>query len=399
MRVEKFSEKNQAWYQKRSQPAKKSSLPPPRPEPPKADSFPIAGIGASAGGLEAFKELLTNLRADAGMAYVLVPHLDPDHQSVLTEILSRFTKIPVAEVLDGMPVKRDCIYVIPPNKTMGIAGGKFVLVQREVSHTPHLPIDYFLTALANDRGDQAVGVILSGTASDGTQGCTAIKVAGGITFAQDQKSAKYYDMPDNAIRGGSIDFVMPPKGISQELGRIGRRANGARLPDESLEPDVTGPPSDLDALFGLLQKATGVDFRHYKQSTLQRRIKRRMLLHHLLKLKDYLRHIDHNPTELDALYRDLLIHVTEFFRDEGAFNVLRNKILPSLLQDRKPEDGSLRIWIPGCSTGQEVYSLAMIVLEFLWTHDKRRKSSPIPQMAVQIFATDLSDFALDRARS
>jgi two-component system, chemotaxis family, CheB/CheR fusion protein len=379
-------------------PAKKSSLPPSRPEPPKADSFPIAGIGASAGGLEAFKELLTNLRADAGMAYVLVPHLDPDHQSVLTEILSRFTKIPVVEVLNGIPVKRDCIYVIPPNKTMGIAGGKFVLLQREVSHTPHLPIDYFLTALANDCGDQAIGVILSGTASDGTQGCTAIKVAGGITFAQDQKSAKYYDMPDNAIRGGSIDFVMPPKGIAQELARIGRRANGARLPEESLDPDVTGPPPDLDALFGLLQKVTGVDFRHYKQSTLQRRIKRRMLLHHLLKLKDYLRHIDLNPTELDALYRDLLIHVTEFFRDEGAFNVLRNKILPSLLQNRKPEDGSLRIWIPGCSTGQEVYSLAMIVLEFLWAHDKRRKSSLIPQMAVQIFATDISDFALDRAR-
>jgi len=181
--------------------AKKSSLPPPRPEPSKPDSFPIAGIGASAGGLEAFKELLTNLRADAGMAYVLVPHLDPDHQSVLTEILSRFTKIPVAEVRDGLPVERDRIYVLPPNKTMGIAGGKFVLVEREHAHGPHLPIDYFLTALANDRGDQAVGIILSGTASDGTQGCTAIKVAGGITFAQDEKSAKFYDMPGNAIRG------------------------------------------------------------------------------------------------------------------------------------------------------------------------------------------------------
>ena len=257
----------------------------------------------------------------------------------------------------------------------------------------------FLTALANDRGDQAIGIILSGTASDGTQGCIAIKVAGGITFAQDEKSAKYHDMPGNAIRGGSIDFVLPPKDIARELARISRRILAARIPAESLDPDVTGPPSDLDALFALLQKAMGVDFRHYKQTTLQRRIKRRMILHHLLKLKDYLRYIDSNPTELDALFRDLLIHVTEFFRDEGAFETLRHKIMPSLLQDRKPEDGPLRVWIPGCSTGQEVYSLAMVLLEFCGTYDKRRKTPAIPQMSVQIFATDISDFALDRARS
>jgi two-component system CheB/CheR fusion protein len=162
---------------------------------------------------------------------------------------------------------------------------------------------------------------------------------------------------------------------------------------------VTGPPADLDALFALLQKAMGVDFRHYKQTTLQRRIKRRMVLHHLLKLKDYLRFIDANPIELDALYRDLLIHVTEFFRDAGTFDVLRLKILPSLLQDRNPEDGPLRLWIPGCSTGQEVYSLAMVLLEFLWAYDKRQKSPAIPQMPLQIFATDISDFALDRARA
>ena len=382
-----------------AKPAKKGSQPPPGPNLSKADLFPIVGIGASAGGLEAFKELLAGLPDKAGMAYVLVPHLDPDHQSVLAEILSRFTKIPIAEVMDGMPVVRDHIYVLPPNKTMGIAGGKFVLVEREHTQSPHLPIDYFLTALANDGGDQAIGIILSGTASDGTQGCIAIKVAGGITFAQDQKSAKYYDMPENAIRGGSIDFVLPPKDIAKELVRISRRIHAPRIPAESLDPDVTGPPADLDALFALLQKAMGVDFRHYKQTTLQRRIKRRMVLHHLLKLKDYLRHIDRNPTELDALYRDLLIHVTDFFRDEEAFDALRNKILPSLMQDRKPEDGPIRVWIPGCSTGQEVYSLAMILLEFLWAYDKRRKSPAIPHMAVQIFATDISEFALDRARS
>jgi two-component system, chemotaxis family, CheB/CheR fusion protein len=380
-------------------PAKKDSLPPPGPELRKRDSFPIVGIGASAGGLEAFKELLTSLPEKTGMAYVLVPHLDPDHQSVLTEILSRFTKIAVCEVMDGMPVERDRVYVIPPNKTMGISDGKFALVEREPTHGPHLPIDYFFAALASNQGDRAIGIVLSGTASDGTQGCMAIKVAGGITFAQDEKSAKYYDMPGNAIRGGSIDSVLSPKGIAQELARISRRVDPTLTLADSLEPDVTGPPSDQDALFALLQKATGVDFRHYKQTTLQRRIKRRMVLHHLLRLKDYLRLIESKPTELDALYRDLLIHVTEFFRDEGAFDSLSQKIMQSLMQDRKPEDGPLRIWIPGCSTGQEVYSLAMVLLEFLWAHDKRRKSPSIPQLAVQIFATDISEFALDRARS
>jgi two-component system CheB/CheR fusion protein len=205
-----------------AKPSKKNSLPPPRLEPSRGDSFPIVGIGASAGGLEAFKELLASLPEKTGMAYVLVPHLDPDHQSVLTEILSRLTKIPVSEVMDGMPVERDRIYIIPPNKTMGISDSKFVLVEREPTHGPHLPIDYFFAALANDQGDRAIGIVLSGTASDGTQGCVAIKVAGGITFAQDEKSAKYYDMPGNAIRGGSIDFVLTPKGIAQELDRISR---------------------------------------------------------------------------------------------------------------------------------------------------------------------------------
>jgi two-component system CheB/CheR fusion protein len=385
--------------QKAAKSNQKSSRPAPRSGPSKSDSFPIVGIGASAGGLEAFKELLASLPEKTGMAYVLVPHLDPAHHSVLTEILSRCTKIPIAEVLDGTPAERDRIYVIPPNKTMGISSGKFTLFEREASHGPHLPIDYFLASLASDWGDQAIGVILSGTASDGTQGCIAIKVAGGITFAQDEKSAKYHDMPGNAIRGGGIDFVLPPKDIAGQLARISRHVHGARIPAESLDPDVTGPPTELDALFALLQKGTGVDFRHYKQTTLQRRIKRRMVLHHLLKLKDYLRHIDSNPLELDALFRDLLIHVTEFFRDEGAFDTLRHKILPSLLEDRKPEDGALRVWIPGCSTGQEVYSLAMILLEFLWAYDTRRKSPAIPQMSAQIFATDISDLALDRARS
>ena len=333
------------------------------------------------------------------MAYVLVPHLDPVHHSVLTEILSRFTKIPIAEVADGMPLERDHIYVIPPNKTMGIASGRFTLVDREVAHGPHLPIDYFFTALASERGDQSIGIILSGTASDGAQGCVAIKIAGGITFAQDEKSAKYRDMPVNAIRKGAIDFVLPPKDIARELARIARRPSAARTPADFVNPGVTGPLDDLDTLFAMLQRATGVDFRHYKQSTLQRRIKRRMDLHHVSKLEEYLRHVERDATEIEALYRDLLIHVTGFFRDEGAFHALRHKILPSIMKDRMPEDGPLRIWVPGCSTGQEVYSVAMSIVEFLWGDHGKSRTPTIPQMAVQLFATDISDLALDRARS
>lgn len=352
-----------------SPPRKRSRAPASR-ELPREDSFPIVGIGASAGGLEAFKELLTALPEKGGMAYVLIPHLDPSHQSVLKEILSRFTKIPITEVRDGMQAERDRIFVIPPNMTMGITGGKFILVERNSTQTPHLPIDHFLQSLANDQGERAIGIVLSGTASDGTQGCIAIKVAGGITFAQDQKSAKYFDMPENAIRGGSIDFVLPPREIARELTRIRRTALSPHLPPESLDREVAGDPSELDALFALLQKATDVDFRHYKQSTLQRRIKRRMDLHQLSKLKDYLRYVDSHPTELDDLFSDLLIHVTEFFRDKGSFEVLQRKILPNLFRGRKPEEGPLRVWVPGCSTGQEVYSLAMIFLEFLWAHDR-----------------------------
>jgi two-component system CheB/CheR fusion protein len=365
----------------------------------KEDTFPIVGIGASAGGLEAFKELLAALPEKNGMAYVLIPHLDPTHQSVLTEILSRSTRIPIAEVTDGTHVAPDHIYVIPPNRTMGIMGGKLVLVERDSVRPPHLPIDYFLESLANDAGDRAIGIVLSGTASDGTKGCIAIKIAGGITFAQDQKSAKYYDMPQNAIRGGSVDFVLPPKEIARQLTRIRRHVEGSHLPAESLNLDVTGPVQESESLFALLQQAMGVDFRHYKQSTLQRRIKRRMVLHHLPRLRDYLRYIEGNPAEVDALYRDLLIHVTEFFRDEGAFEFLQQKVLPNLIRERKAENGPLRVWVPGCSTGQEVYSLAMVILEFLWAQDKRRASPVIPQMPVQIFATDISELALERARS
>jgi two-component system CheB/CheR fusion protein len=359
-------------------------------------TFPVVGIGASAGGLEAFTELLRHLPEKSGMAYVLVQHLDPTHGSVLQEILSRTAKIPVTEVTDGTIVHHDHVYVIPANANMIIEDGALRLVPREPARGRHMPIDYFLRSLAEDRGEQAIAVILSGTASDGTLGCGAVKTAGGITFAQDEKSAKYAGMPHSAVDSGCIDFVLPPKSIAQELVRIGRHPYVARATPETESPSaIPARGETVDTLLGMLREATGVDFAEYKQTTLQRRIKRRMVLHRLEKLEDYLSYIKENPNELDDLYRDVLINVTGFFRDPEAFEALRNIVFPTLLQDRPSEAGPLRFWISGCSTGEEAYSIAMLLTEYIWDHARNSSASA---KAVQIFATDISDTALDRAR-
>ena len=378
-------------------PAAKSTS---EPEQPKANAAPFAivGIGASAGGLEAMRELLRHLPDKTGMAYVFVQHLDPGHASVLAEILSRETSIPIEEATDGVEVKPDHVYVIPPNTTMSIKSGVLRLVARETTRGTHLPIDHFFHSLADDRGDQSIGIILSGTASDGTNGCGAIKAAGGITFAQDSDSAKYDSMPRSAIQAGCIDFEMAPRNIANELIRVSRHPYMARPPALSEEIAAIAPRTDMDALFGMVREATGVDFAHYKQSTLQRRIKRRMVLHRLHRLKDYIRFIKSNPAEIDELYRDILIHVTGFFRDEPAFEALRKTVFPPIMQARKAED-PIRIWVPGCSTGEEVYSLAILLLEFMWDHASRHPVSAIPPKNVQIFATDISDTSLDRARN
>ena len=330
------------------------------------------------------------------MAYVLVQHLDPTHGSVLQEILARTTKIPVSEVTDGEIIQRDHVYVIPANANMIIQDGVLRLAPREPARGRHMPIDYFLRSLAEDRGDQAIVVILSGTASDGTLGCGAVKTAGGMTFAQDEKSAKYGGMPRSAVDSGCVDSVLPPKSIAQELVRIGRHPYIARAtPDPEIPSATAAGGEKVDTLLGMLRQATGVDFAEYKQSTLQRRIQRRIVLHRLENLEDYLAYIKESPNELDELYRDVLINVTGFFRDPETFEALRNVVFPTLLQDRPSEAGPLRFWVPGCSTGQEAYSIAMVLTEYLWDHSRR---SSAPAKSVQIFATDISDTALDRAR-
>ena len=235
--------------------------------PRKLEPFPVIGIGASAGGLEAFSEFLRHLPEKSGMAFVLVQHLDPTHISVLQEILSRTTRIPVVEVTDGLTVDADHVYVISPNTNMAIEGRALRLAARSLVRGQHMPIDSFFQSLASDRGDRAIGVILSGTASDGTEGCMAIKAAGGITFAQDKESAEYSGMPQSAVNAGCIDFVMSPKGIAEELIQIGKHPYIVRVAADTEESLGMNQRSGLDELFSLVREATGVDFAHYKQTT------------------------------------------------------------------------------------------------------------------------------------
>ena len=357
--------------------------------------FPIAGIGASAGGLEAFSDLLRQLPEKTGMGFVLVQHLDPKHGSELREILARTTKIPVQEATDGMVVEPDHIYVIPPNATIALKNGVLRLAPRVLTRGQHLPIDHFLGSLAEDCGSRAISVILSGTASDGTEGSRAIKAAGGITFAQDDKSAKYSSMPHSAVSAHCVDFVLPPAAIAKELVRVARHPYLVRASSEKPEPAAG---DDMEALLTMLRDATAVDFTHYKQTTLLRRVKRRMVLHKLEELKDYVRLVRNTPGELEELYRDILIHVTSFFRDPEAFEALRKQVFPALFHDSKL-GSTVRVWIPGCSTGEEVYSLAMAMLEYLWLETTRTAKASAGGPPFQIFATDISETSLDQARA
>jgi two-component system CheB/CheR fusion protein len=354
---------------------------------PGCKSFPIVGIGASAGGLEAFTQLLKALPTDTGMGFVVVQHLAPKHESVLTEILSRATKMHVTEVRDGMLVEPDHLYVIPPDTNMAILHGRLNLMPRIKVEGQHMPIDYFMRALAQDQGVSAIGVILSGTASDGAQGLAAIKGEGGITFAQDPQSAKYDGMPRSAIAAGVVDFILPPEGIAQELAEISRHPYVA--PRVVKPPPAQLPEDALYKIFIMLRSAFGVDFTYYKHTTIRRRIMRRMVLHKIEGLDKYIKFLQSNPAELNALYQDVLITVTNFFRDAEEFEALKKQTFPNIIKNRAP-DAPIRVWVPGCSTGEEAYSIAISWVEFL---TEAATSTPI-----QIFATDVNDKAIERAR-
>lgn len=395
-----------------------------------AAPFPIVGVGASAGGLEAFTELLKHLPLDTGFAFVLVQHLDPQHESALTQLLSRATRLPVGEVTNDLRVEPNRVYVIPPNANLSIAQGVLKIEPRRKPSGPHRSIDFFFESLAQDQRERAIGVILSGTATDGTLGLEAIKAEGGFTFAQDD-SARYDSMPHSAIAAGCVDLVLSPKAIAAELARIAQHPYVAGDPAELvLSPEVDrasateheddqtplpsggsgAPPTGgrrarAEALRGddrapsgeqngfkkvllLLRNHAGVDFSLYKSSTIRRRIGRRMVLNQRNTAESYAEFLRGNVKELDALYSDVLISVTNFFRNPEAFDVLERRVLPKLMQ--QTGDDPIRVWVLGCSTGQEAYSIAMSFVEAAEKAPRMRK--------LQVFATDLNDALLDKAR-
>src|SRR5882672_3041501 len=350
----------------------------------------IAAIGASAGGIEAFMELMCNLPVDSGMAFVLVQHLDPKHHSLLTELLSKKTEMHVKEVTDGMNVEPNHVYVIPPNATMSISNHSLQLRPREESRGIHMPIDHFMRALAEEHGNRAIGVILSGTGTDGTLGMAEIQAQGGVTFAQDGASAKYDAMPRSAVAAGRVDYVLAPKGIARELVRIARHPYVARNhKSEPIELD-SGKNAGLSAVFHLLRRTTGVDFTHYRQTTILRRIQRRMVVHKIDKLEEYVKCVQANPAEIKALYQDVLINVTNFFRNPQVFDALKTQVFPNILKKHPLETG-IRIWTPACASGEETYSIAIALLEYL--------GDKAPQVPIQLFGTDVSESGVTRARS
>jgi two-component system CheB/CheR fusion protein len=352
--------------------------------------MPIVGIGASAGGLEAFQQVLQALPDNTGMAFVVVQHLAPSHASLLATILQRSSKMPVVEVHDEPEVEANKVYVIPPNRDMTLADGRLKLLPRTEGRGQHRPIDTFLRSLAEHANHQAIGVVLSGTGNDGTLGLMAIKAEGGITFAQDQ-SAQQEGMPQSAIASGSVDFIYSPEQIAAELVRISKHPYIAPSPDGAPEtPAASQADNSIEKIIKLLHESTGVDFTNYRSTTLYRRITRRMLLQNLDSVKEYLHFLTDNAAELQNLYCDILISVTSFFRDPQVFESLKHKIFPKLLKDRSAQN-PLRLWIVGCSTGEEAYSMAIALAESM---TDLKVQSP-----VQIFATDLNDVGIEKARA
>ena len=363
-----------------------------RPEPATAkSSCPIVGIGGSAGGFEAAMDLLRHLPPKTGMAFVIVQHLDPHHGSRLPNLLGKATSMPVAEITETITPQPNAVYVQPPNKCVIAKNGKLTLVRR--TERLNVAIDHFFESLAEECGSRGIGIVLSGTGSDGTAGLRAIKAAGGLTFAQSEESAKFDAMPRSAIRSGFVDLVLPPDAIAREIRRIADHPYLRRplINAEEAEKEAYRQADDLGRIFLSLKKQMGVDFSGYKESTLIRRIHRRMALHRLDTLKRYARFLRDNKKETEALFDDLLINVTRFFRDAAVFRALKKRFLPSLLKKKsKDRLRELRVWVPGCATGEEVYSLAICLLEAL--------GSQAAKWRIQIFGTDLSESVVEHAR-
>jgi two-component system, chemotaxis family, CheB/CheR fusion protein len=345
----------------------------------------IVGIGASAGGLEALEQFLNTMPHDSGLAFLVVPHLDPTHISMMTNLLERHTQMKVMQAANGMKVQSDCVYIIPPNTDMALRNKKIVLSQMTEPRGHRFPIDYFFRSLAKDQKERAIAIVLSGNGRDGTLGIKAIKSEHGMVMAQEMSTAKYDGMPSSAIETGLVDFVLPPQKMPEQL---------IKYIEHSKTPPRVGPvsnvaPGALQKILVLLRSHTGQDFTFYRKNTICRRIERRMNVHQHQHIDDYLRHLQEQPTELDKLFRELLIGVTNFFRDPEAFGILKEKLLVPMLASIGKQQ-TVRIWVPGCSGGEEVYSLAMTLRESIDQVDS--------SLRAQIFGTDIDNESIQQAR-
>lgn len=351
-------------------------------------SFPVVGMGASAGGLEAFEQFFSNMPPDRGIAFILVPHLDPTHASMMSDLLKRYTTMKVIEAKDKMRIEPDRIYVIPPNKDMSIHD---CILRLSVPQEPHgfrMPIDFFFRSLAEDCGERAICVILSGNGTDGTMGLRAIHGAGGMSMVQEVTTAKYDGMPRSAINTGLADYILPVEKMPAQLTSY---VEHIFLKRAIKIPPVTGKtPETIQKILTIIKNKTGHDFSSYKKSTINRRIERRMNLHNIEDPSTYARYLQEHPDEVKMLFKELLIVVTSFFRDPEAFEVLKKNILPKYLEG-KPESYTVRIWVPGCATGEEVYSLAIILKECMEVMKREFK--------IQIFGTDIDEDAIRTART
>jgi two-component system, chemotaxis family, CheB/CheR fusion protein len=350
-------------------------------------NFSVVGLGASAGGLDAFRRLLAVLPAGTGMAFILIQHLDPTHASMMVDLLAGHTPLKVQQAADGMPLEREHVYLIPPGAYLSIRGGALRLSEPRERHGARLPFDFFLRSLAEELGERAICVILSGTGGDGSLGLKAVKEKGGLVIVQDPDEAEYDGMPRTAIMTGAVDLVLPVANVPEILAEYGRQMvrNGERK-GGALDDH---PPDRLAEIIDLLRTKTSHDFALYKPGTLLRRIERRMALAAVPDIGRYLDVVRQDSGELEFLAKDLLINVTSFFRDPKAFEVLAEEVIPDLVR-RHPSDRSLRIWVAGCSTGEETYSLAMLFFEEMAAAKRNIK--------LQVFASDVDENAVAVAR-
>jgi two-component system CheB/CheR fusion protein len=360
------------------------------PEPsPKI--YPVVGIGASAGGLAAFEAFFSGMPADAepGMAFVLIQHLSPDNKSILADLVRRYTSMQVFEVEDGMSVQPNCIYIIPPGYDMGLMNGALQLFKPLAPRGHRLPIDFFFQSLALDMRSRAIGIVLSGTGSDGSHGLRTIKAEGGMVVAQLPESTEFDGMPASAIGTGLVDFVLPPDKMGEQL--VAYSSHAFVAPGMRLSETGGGAEGMLQKIYVLLRSNAGHDFSGYKPSTVWRRIERRMAVRQIETISDYVAYMQQTPSETDALFRDLLIGVTNFFRDPEAFRVLEEQAIPQILTGKSQDGRAVRVWVCGCSTGEEAYSIAILLQERM---DALKLSLP-----VQIFATDIDSQAIAMARA